>query len=71
MEVEGEGEGMIVVKTTNDIRALARDYAEAIAECKRLGHPLAPDEPLAEKIRNLCAIIQSQRNLLDEARRQK
>lgn len=38
-------------------------------ELARLGHPCAPGEPLVEKIRNLCAIIQSQRELLDDATR--
>jgi len=56
---------MLEIYCVEDIKKMARDYAESVAELERLGHPLAPNEPLAEKIRNLCAIIQSQRELMD------
>lgn len=55
---------MIEVHCIEDIKVMARDYAESCAECERLGHSLAPGESLAQKIRNLCAIIQSQRELM-------
>lgn len=38
---------------------------EIRAELVRLGHPCTPDEPVIEKVRNLCAVIQSQKEILE------
>ena len=41
-------------------------FSELKALFAELGHPIAPGETIDDKIRNLCAIIKAQRELLED-----